>query len=166
MNTPRLSVLPGTRAQIRFYCEQAKGEPWKKAHDEAMRCYDFENLLGIGVSIFRSLMRVDLEYRTDLYSGKGSFSKVFERDLLGFFRWWLRPCDGVEAALRQFESLGYRVAHAEEFRKCCREAKGILTPDEKFFDRRGLEVLAREAEEARAQGTDSDLEEFLRSATD
>ena len=117
---------------------EAYEEGWKVDHDEAMRCRDFEENLAVGINIFHSLMQVDVTRRHRIESGREEFIASEDGDMLGWFRWWLRPTEGAMARIRYFEQKFGAVDGAAEFRRCCEEAKEIVTewkpPVPKRFD--------------------------------
>jgi hypothetical protein len=62
-------------------------------------------------------------------------------------------------AIEKLEAENYEVEHAEEFRRCASEVRGILTTDEDFFARQKLADLRDEAIEANRNGLTEEMSE-------
>jgi len=107
---------------------EAYEEGWKKDHEQAMHCMDFEENLAVGTSIFRTLVQLDVLRRQRVSLGAVVFN-VEEDDatMLDAFRWWLRSRDEALTRLRRFEDRFGAVEGGPEFRRCCEEAQEIVS---------------------------------------
>ena len=108
-------------------------ERWKSDHDEAMQCLELEEVLVFGMAVYHHINRMDEVWRLSVHRKRTAFDPKVERLIMKLYRVWLRVYTVLGKMLRGFEDAGYDVAGAEEFRAMCREIRGILTPDEKFF---------------------------------
>jgi hypothetical protein len=146
------------REEVKLY--ETHSEAWKPAHRSAMRCRDLEARLAFGVFTFGQIGRADEEWRREVYAGKLPFSEEVETTIGDAYRSWARVCDSYLQAIAKLEAEGYEVEHAEEFRRCAREVRGILTNDEDFFASDELATLRDEALEAHQNGITEEIAEF------
>lgn len=112
---------------MQLFEEEVAGEDWKKNHEEAMQCFAFEETLKFGISLFDSIILLDEKLR-DVMLAHGTSDRTLINTPKDLLEWWLKPCRDVERALGAFESLGYSVEHAADFRKRHAEALWILAP--------------------------------------
>lgn len=103
-------------------------EEWKKDHDEANRCWEFEQMLKFGIEVYNLLIEVDEQVRLEIARSGREFTPKLAENLRGLFQWWLRPCERVEARLAEFEAKfgAGEVEFAAEFRERHREARWML----------------------------------------
>jgi hypothetical protein len=146
------------RDEVKLY--EAKSEAWRLAHRSAMRCRDLEARLALGVFTFNQISRADEHWRKEIYAGNLPFADEDERAILDAYRTWAGTCDLYLKAIAELESQHYAVEHAEEFRQCTREVRGILTSDENFFSGEQLTVLRDEAIEAHRKGATEEITEL------
>jgi hypothetical protein len=139
------------------YNRRAESEKWKKDHDEAMKCLELEEAIAFGLTIYNLMNRVDEICRLAVHKKKVPYNPDVEKNLTHAFREWFRGSKKLEKILGKFESLGYEVTGAEEFRAACREVGGILTEDEEFFAGDKLGELAVAAVKANASGATKEL---------
>lgn len=137
-------------SKIRVYEEES--ELWKADHKAAMAFFDFEDLLSHGIQLFDSITKMDEQWRSKVLGGEEEYDLAVLNGIKDAYRWWLRPCDAIEARLDQFDREFGTLRRAEEFRKCHREAVGILTPDEEFFSHDSLVQLRDDAIDIQRKG--------------
>src|SRR3954470_9714153 len=82
---------------------EAYEEGWKLDHDEAMRFWDFQENLRIGIAIFDAILAVNAVWRQRVSQGLDEFSPEVEEGMRGSFAWWLQLCDQALARLEYFE---------------------------------------------------------------
>jgi hypothetical protein len=125
-------------------------EKWKHDHEEVMASYSFENLLEKGVALFDSIVGSEERWRLKIYRGEVQYSEEGFAVYTDSVKHWLATGEQLLQSLKHFENAGFFVKHAKEFRRCLREAQGILTPDDKFFsDDPLVEERDRAIDEAR-----------------
>ena len=117
--------------QLKLY--EKRSETWKAQHDEAMYCLDFENWLALGVFLFERITRTDERHREITYANPDAYSAELDREIRGLYEVWSRAIPASLDRLADLESRGFRVEKVDEYRRCCEEAVGILTPDNEFF---------------------------------
>lgn len=129
-----MDQLAGLKGRVKLYRHEVRGELWKTAHDEAMACFAFEDLLKSGIHIYDSLIEFDRVLSNDIMKGAfGEKAPAVRQGILNTLRWWLNPCDQVEAGIDSFESRGFQVEGASEFRKRHSEAVWILADASEVF---------------------------------
>ena len=117
--------------QLKLY--EKRSETWKAQYDEAMYCLDFENWLAHGVFLFERITRMDERHREITYANPDAYSAELDREIRGLYEVWSRAIPASLDRLADLESRGFRVEKVDEYRRCCEEAVGILTPDNEFF---------------------------------
>ncbi len=130
-------------SKLRVYLEET--ELWKADHERAMAFFCFDDHLAAGVQLFESITRWDEAWRSKVISGEQEHDPMVSQQIKEAYQWWLRPCAEIESQLDTFEREFGATENGEKFRRCHREAVGILTPDEEFFSD---DALLRERDEA------------------
>jgi hypothetical protein len=120
------------RGELEFY-EQKSEQVWSDAHEAALHATDCEELLALGNFLFERINRLDESWRNAVYTGHWSDDRGFEKVVEGLYRSWSKAGEVLLRWLEQLEGQGFCVEGAEQFRRCCREVRGILTPDDEFF---------------------------------
>jgi hypothetical protein len=146
------------RSEVQLY--QAQSEAWKPAHRSAMRCGALERRLALGVFTFQQISQVDEDWRREVFAGRLPFSEQVETAITEAYRVWGTACAAFLQAIDDLEAEGYEVEGADEFRRCCREVRGILTSDKDFFSAPELTALRDEAVEAHRNGTTEEMSEI------
>lgn len=114
MRTPHSSPIG---RQLRVY-----EEGWKGDHDEALRFWDFQENLSVGIAIFHAIAHRNISWRQRVSQGVESFRPEDNDEVLGLFQCWLQSCDLATARLEYFEQEFGSVEGASQFRKCCHKA--------------------------------------------
>jgi hypothetical protein len=131
------------RDQVAFYERHA--ESWKLAHDEAMECLDYQDLLALGVFAFKQISRADERWHERVFQEKIEHNAELERDIFDLYGKWAVVSDAVMREVEKLESKGFPVDGAKELRECVAEARGVLLPDRHFFAGKKLNDLRDEA---------------------
>jgi hypothetical protein len=117
------------KRDVRRFKEDVEAEPWKVLHEQAMRCYAFQDLLKVGVNLFESFVALDEALRLVL-SKKAKRTPEETTGLLEkmrfLFTWWIEPCARFERELVKLEKDFGEIEHAADFRRCYEEAKWML----------------------------------------
>lgn len=137
---------------IQAYREETEQEQWKADHDVAMKCMSFESHLGLGVSLFESINRIDEAWRAKVHAKQVEYDPAVDEQIAFFYLWWFSPSDVLLDVLDYFESLGFQVEHADRFRAACREVHGLLSNDTEFFAGDRLAQLRDDAIESHRRG--------------
>jgi hypothetical protein len=133
--------------QVRLYGKQA-GEQLQRAHEDAMACRDLEDVLAFGSFLFDHLVKLDEAWRGEVFSRLRPFVADEAKTMRVQFEQWHQACTNLEPAVRQFETRGFDVTGATEFRRNCAEVAWMLAPAAEAL---GHEKLARLGDEAIAE---------------
>ena len=105
------------RGHLDLYSRQAGEAAWKTARDIVQRCRDLEDLIAMGLSLFENLRRSAIDAQDRVARGEMTYDPALSRAFADAYETWLRPCGVVESAIRWFESRGYSVENAAQFRE-------------------------------------------------
>jgi hypothetical protein len=98
-------------------------EAWKADHDAAMLCFDLEDTVLRGVTLFYMVRRADESWTKKVQAGSVAFDIAKAREIHEKYKWWLAPCDNVLDALTRAERSIRTIDNAEVFRQCVRYAR-------------------------------------------
>ncbi len=121
-----IASIKRVQEQVDAYSGSVSDESWKKAHEEAMACFDFEAYISQGIHLFEVILDMDTRWKNLVF-----FRKVEDRPEVGdairlMLLAWTRPCSWVEERIRRFEALGYEAEGADTFCKLRSHAEAIL----------------------------------------
>lgn len=119
-----LELSPFMQRQLRLYAE--KPERWKLRHNEAMACYELDDVLSFGIYLFTTIRQRDTEWSEQVRSGEKTYSADDARKIGDMYRSWYQPCPELLKAIELFERDDYELVHAKRFKKCCEETQ-LLT---------------------------------------
>ncbi len=128
-------------------------DSWLNDHRQAMQCLDFEEFLRFGLTFFEFINHLDESWRHRVRRKIETYSPECHDIILELYRLWMRPCDKLIQVIERFEADGFDIEPKEVFLAACRECRGILTPDEDFFQGDQLDRLRNSATEELAAGT-------------
>ncbi len=124
---------PVLTRQVECFDELVKDESWKRDHEDANACWELEQVLQFGLTIYRLFMKTDEVISDAILSDRCESPRQARAAFDSLLAWWLRPCETVNRVIRSLEDKGYMVEGAAEFRKHFAEAKWMLTPADKAF---------------------------------
>jgi hypothetical protein len=106
---------------------EAYGESWKRDHNEAMACRDWEDAIAVGINIFHMLQEREQAWRDQVFRGVITFAEDDNLDHQSRFANWLETTKEVLAEdLPDLEKRFGVVEAAAELRKCAELAEQIL----------------------------------------
>jgi len=117
------------REQLKLY----EAERWRVDHDAAMHCLDVENAISFGVYLFERISRADEFWQLQVFNGAALQSEEIDKGTAELYQLWAGNSDRYLTELDRLEKQGFEVVGADEFRRCCKEVRGIITDDVKFF---------------------------------
>lgn len=123
-----MTVFETTMKRIDSYLEDA--EQWKKDHDTAARCMNFELLLQHATSVYEAINFFDESARQLHASGKQEYTAETGDVIRKLYRSWLQPHESIVQTILVFENAGYSVSFSSEFRSAVREVQSLLAEDE------------------------------------
>ena len=124
---------------VRLYARRASG--WKAQHIEAQACFDLEEHLALGVSLFDLLRDGEDTWHRRVLEGKIAYNPRHHEGWRRVIGLWAQPCEGLERAVGAFEKRGFAVEGAEEFRRRCDEARWRLADPGELFNHPEFDVL-------------------------
>ena len=133
-----------------------EADEWKWDHDAAMKCYEFEDFLLVGIALFDAITQFDERHRARVLSGEIEFDPDHSELVREAYKWWLEPSGSIAAHIAKLRAQYGEVKNAEKFLSLCREAKGILTDDAAFFSGDALVALRDEAIDEHRAGKTSE----------
>lgn len=142
------------RREIDLFREE---EPWQIAHEEAMKCRDFEEFLAWFISFTNRLVNYDEKIRADVFTRRIPFDKSLEELIEQCFAAVTEIGERMMKTLEYVErDLLYKVEQADEFRALFAELQGIKAGDAHFCTEK-LAQLEREAIEEYKAGRTVEL---------
>jgi hypothetical protein len=106
---------------------EAYDEVWKRDHDEAIACHEWEDALAVGVNIFHMLREREESWREQVFRGATPFSDDDNHDHQRRFADWLDTTRPVLAEiLPELEKRFGTIEGASKLRDCAALAKQIL----------------------------------------
>jgi hypothetical protein len=102
---------------------QEETEGWKRDHEEALKCMEFEQLIAFGLSAFELLKRIDQIWKRRVEEQTVDYDEAVDEAIERLYNAWLQPCAGVLARTSAFEKAGFKVVGSREFRSACAEAR-------------------------------------------
>jgi hypothetical protein len=101
-------------------------EEWKRDHDAAMFCLEFEEILALGIGIYSAIEQVYASWQASVSRGEEEFRTEDEQAMKGLFLRWLDLCYHAERQLADYEGQFGVVDFARDFRQTGLRAKGVL----------------------------------------
>ncbi len=139
------------RESVRSYSAAPSG--WKVTDtQDALRSWDFEEYLELGILLFDAITHFDEKYRERVLEGKDVWDPAVAESVTEAYRWWHKPCAQVLQDLRHFEQTFGTIEKAEQFRRYVREVEGILGDPAEIFSSDELTKLRDEAIELHREG--------------
>jgi hypothetical protein len=108
--------------QVQSFRESADKAEWQVAHAEAMACRYLEQLIVLGMNLYRAQEELVL-----LWKSKRDPDMARVRELEAVWRAMGAAFDVLLRSIRAAEKLGYRVERADEFRAICGELGAMLS---------------------------------------
>jgi len=106
----------------------AYADAWKLDHDSAMECRDCEEVIAVGLSVYRFLKERENHWRDEVFRGVHPFRADDERDFQSRLKNWLQT---TEVAIRDrivgLESVFGDIEGVSELRSLTNEAATTLT---------------------------------------
>jgi hypothetical protein len=113
----------------------AGAEAWKRDHEEAMKCWDLEELVTVGNWLFRILTRAENEFYADSRSGRMPLEPAHKQTLLVAYRIWLAGSIQLLSRVEEFEAKDYQFKGADDLRSHRQEVERILDQQESLGGR-------------------------------
>ena len=106
---------------------KAYEETWKRDHQDAMACRDWEDALAVGVNIFRHAAGREQAWRDQVFRGTVAFADKDDLEHRGRFAMWLNTTREVlTEILPGLETRFGTVAGADALRRCASLAEKVV----------------------------------------
>jgi hypothetical protein len=110
-----MAESPILNNQLKRFEEDA--DSFMRDHKRAMACLDLETLLAVGLTLFKVIELAEDRWSSKVRSGEIEFKKEDAESVKALYSWWRKPGDRILVSIKQFETEGYPVAGADEFRE-------------------------------------------------
>ena len=145
----QMSIIQTIETMIASFQRDADHEQWKTAHDQAMACYDLQDLIDLGLQCHAFIERIEKTWSARVDDGSLQYDIKDVKLIQSLYRQWLAPCDHMLAVIKDFESRGFTVRNAPEFRDAvgfCSLPQIDIEESQRTFDRfeRGEGVVVKE----------------------
>lgn len=115
------AFLRNIQASVSRY--QAESESWQQDHDQALQCLEFEQLVAYGISVYQLLGKLNEIWKLRVAEHFVDYDAAMDDAIELLYRSWLEPCPRILRQITAFESAGFDVVGAREFRAACQEAE-------------------------------------------
>ncbi len=106
---------------------EAYRESWRKDHEDAMACRDWEDAIAVGVNVCRMLQEREQAWRDQVFRGAIPFAGEDDADYRERVALWLETTDEVLAnVLPNLERRFGTVAGAEDLRRSAAQVRDTL----------------------------------------
>ncbi len=104
-----------------------------------------EEAVANGSSLFDAFLRFDVNWRTAVFRGEIPYDEATESLIADNIRKWVENGEAFLSVVDQLEAGGMVLPDVEPFRSRVAEGRGMLTPDDEFFEGEGLDELTARA---------------------
>jgi hypothetical protein len=106
---------------------EARDEAWKDAYLEAERCHFFELALGSALEVFKFIREIERSWRAAVCRGIEEPDQRRDASVKEGFVRWFDLGGKLSKTIVDFEQLGYRLEHHDEFQQALASAEQTLT---------------------------------------
>jgi hypothetical protein len=117
-------------------------------HDAAMKCYEIQERAAYLVFVFERISHADEEIHAENLGDSSQEAADVLKALEELYAKWYATATECLQVIERAEAEGFEVDGSDAFRRYHREARGVLTPDEEFFQGDKLVELRDEAIDA------------------
>ncbi len=128
-------------------------------HEQAMDCWNCQSFVQLGIEACEWLIETDTVLQNCIVTGQIEYSRKRELALQELFRRWLKPCEFANRWIDEQYKRGHVIENLDEFRKCQREMKAIVSS----FDSENVlpEKLQQLRDEALREHESGETAEFV-----
>jgi hypothetical protein len=107
---------------------EAYQDYWKRDHDEAMACRDWEDAIAVGLAVYRMVWERQDAWRDQVFRGVIPYTEADDRDQQARLAGWLATTREVlSETLPRLEARFGNVEGAAELRRCAEAVEGVLS---------------------------------------
>jgi hypothetical protein len=112
-----------THGMLSAYADR---EPWMRDHEEAMSCLDLEEKLVWGMTVFRTMNRIEAGLLERISEGHDGLTASKLADIDACYRLWLDVSEDYLAVAQRLLAREYEVNGLDEFRATVEEARAMV----------------------------------------
>jgi len=116
-----MSLSEKLTRRIELFREEV--EQWQDAHAEAMACLELQDALTFGLWLHQQINSAESQWYAAVDTGQIPFSEAEETAIGKLYSLWLLPSDRLLQGISRFESSGFQVDRAQEFRDAIAQAQ-------------------------------------------
>jgi hypothetical protein len=124
-----------------FLAAYAGVEPWKANHDAAIRCFEVEDRIALGILAYQVVTYVDAAWQERVAEGKLRFEEENDRRIGKLYRTWVEISERNLAAVEELIRDGFEVKGADEFLARLEEARSLLESRDLESEMRPIEKI-------------------------
>lgn len=118
----------------------AKADPWKLDHDDAMRCFEMEEIIAVGNMTYKLVSYIVATWQDHVVAGSVPYQDEDDRQISQFYQSWVTVSERNLSEIEKLTRNGFEVKGSEEFATHLAEARSII-------ESRALEAEMRSIEE-------------------
>ena len=115
-----------TRTTSRLLRAYAPEEVWKRDHERVRSCFDLEDTLAWGISLFRGLVEMDARHQERLIRRDSNLVDQNVENMTYMYQAWVMASDYYLGKAREFVALDDTVEYLEEFEATLEEARCMI----------------------------------------
>jgi len=139
-NATRINIV---EQKVGIY--ELETDAWLRDHTAAVMCFDLEELLCDGISLYRSIHRLDEDWKGFVFDHPDMFDRDLDARVFSLFRKWLSSSKRTIVLFGklkgEYEARDFDTSLVDQLQRCCREVEGIVTDSTIFFSPDRLAVL-------------------------
>lgn len=109
------------QTQLRAYADS-----WQHDHQQAMACWELESRLKLALMLYELIGAADERRSKEMTEGDAMSREAHLREFNALYAEWLRLSEEMLDVITQFESKGFQVEAAEQYRSVCSQLRGVL----------------------------------------
>ena len=129
-----MSLSEKLSRRIELFREEV--EQWQDAHAEAMACLELQDALTFGLWLHQQINSAEAQWYGAVDAGTIPYSAAEELAIAKLYSLWLLPSVRLMQEIQRFESSGFHVDHANEFREAVEQARSCAWNCETSSDAR------------------------------
>ena len=116
-----MSLSEKLSRRIELFREEV--EQWQDAHAEAMACLELQDALTFGLWLHQQINSAEAQWYAEVDAGHVPFNEAEETAIAKMYSLWLHPSERLLQEMERFESSGFQVDRAPEFREAIAQAQ-------------------------------------------
>jgi len=110
----------------RILAAYAEADSWEVDHDDAIRCFDMEELIAVGGLAFEFLSFVESAWQDHVSAGKIEYQEEDDRQIGRLYQKWVEITERNVAEVEKLTRNGFQVKGADQFFVDLEEARSLI----------------------------------------